>query len=268
LLETGEGDCRLNMAVDEALFQAYDSAVSLPVLRIYGWNPPALSIGLFQNPLEELDLVECRRRNIDFVRRMSGGGIIFHDKELTYSIVCSESDIQKACFAKEIYKYLCVFLIEAYRAMGLAAGFSLSSNKAPRSGWVCFQGREKYDIVIGGKKIGGNAQRRRRGLIFQHGSIPLYTRPGWLAGLLRGRLPDDCGSPYSLSQAAGRDITSEELKGYLIESFQKSFSARLIRDTLNPAEDGLRGQLLTRKYETDRWNLHADSNPDKAFVAQ
>lgn len=246
------------MALDEALFQAYDSASSLPVLRIYGWHPSAFSIGLFQDPLKELDLEACRGLNIGFVRRMSGGGIVFHDKELTYSIVCSERDIQSPCFAKETYRYLCAFLIRAYRAMGLEAGFSLLHDKTPKSGWVCFRSREKYDIVIGDKKIGGNAQRRSRGLIFQHGSIPLCPCPEKYDLLLKGKNPRASFRPYSLSQAAGREITFEEVKYNIIDSFQKSFSVGFIRDALNPAEDSLLKKLLACKYGTDRWNLYAD----------
>ena len=79
--------CYENMAVDEALMLShFENKGSAPVLRFYQWAPPAFSIGYFQNPQKEFHLDRLKTDNISFVRRLTGGGIIYHSDELTYSI--------------------------------------------------------------------------------------------------------------------------------------------------------------------------------------
>ena len=266
-IDTGEDTCYSNMAIDEALFQAYDVSCSMPILRIYRWSPPAFSIGISQDPAIEFDFKECDISGVGFVRRMTGGGIIFHDNELTYSIICSEKDIEGTYFAKEVYRALCSFLVQAYRAMGISAEFSLRAEKAPKSGWVCFKQKERYDIVIGGKKIGGNAQRRKHDLIFQHGSIPFQLNPERYQRFLRNKKVLDEHDACSLSQALKRDIGYDELRKNLLTAFKSSFSAELIYDTLTPAEESLRNYLIESKYSTKEWNFFKHVDSAKAFVA-
>jgi lipoyl(octanoyl) transferase len=266
-IDTGANDCYSNMAIDEALFQAYEPEHSLPIFRIYTWKPAAFSIGLSQNPELELDLTECGNSGIGFVRRMTGGGVIFHDKELTYSIVCSEKDTEKICFAKETYKFLCAFLINVYRSMGLDAEFSLKSDKAPKTGWVCFGRKEKYDIVIGGKKIGGNAQRRRRDLIFQHGSIPLDLDLGDYSRFLRRSHVLIQKDVCSLSQAMGRPVNCADIRGDVLEAFRKCFKTELFHDKLSPTEQGLQDHFIRTKYGTREWNIFGYADKAKASVA-
>jgi lipoyl(octanoyl) transferase len=267
LIDTGANDCYSNMAIDEALFQAYELERSVPVFRIYTWKPVAFSIGLSQNPESEFDLTECEKSGIGFVRRMTGGGVIFHDKELTYSIICSEKDIEKTYFAKEAYKFLCAFLIRAYRGMGLDAEFSLKSDKAPKKGWVCFRQKEKYDIVIGDKKIGGNAQRRKRDLIFQHGSIPFKLNPEKYQRFLKNRVVLEKNSACSLNQVMKKNIGQNELTENILSAFKQSFNADLVSDILNPAEQSLSGRLRQSKYVTEEWNFSRYVDEAKAFVA-
>jgi lipoyl(octanoyl) transferase len=266
-LDTGNGNPYVNMAVDEALMLAYDPCYSLPVLRIYGWLPASFSIGYSQDPVVELDLERCRKNGMLFVRRMTGGGVIFHGRGLTYSIVCSEHDIAKRCFAKEAYRFLCSFIVEAYNSMGLEAGFSLIADKPPGRGWVCFRERERYDIVINGKKIGGNAQRRKKGLIFQHGFIPLYPDIDRQSGFFNIKPAPAKYGACSLSEVAGRDIGYDEFKEIFICSFEKTFNTRLVKNTLNRAEKALWPALLKTKYSTREWNLSRHDGKDKALVA-
>jgi lipoyl(octanoyl) transferase len=266
-IDTGEGDCYSNMAIDEALFQAYEPGRSMPIFRIYAWNPAAFSIGFSQDPVTEFDLKECERSGIDFVRRMTGGGVIFHDKELTYSIVCSEKDIEKTYFAKEMYKTLCSFLIKAYQNMGIDAEFSLMADKPPKAGWVCFRHKERYDIVIGGKKLGGNAQRRRRDMIFQHGSIPFQLSPEKYRRFLKNKTVLDENDACSLNKVMADNISFCELKENLLAAFKESLGADLIDDALNPVEKSLRDGFLQSKYSTKEWNFFKNADKTKALVA-
>ena len=73
------------MALDEVLMGSanYD----IPILRLYGWQPPAVSIGYFQSMDEEVDVKKCKQMGIDVVRRITGGGAVLHESELTYSFI-------------------------------------------------------------------------------------------------------------------------------------------------------------------------------------
>src|SRR6185369_10479554 len=169
-----------NMAIDEALLRSFDPESSLPVLRLYGWNPPALSLGRFQKAAEVLNLERCRQDDITIVRRITGGGVIYHADELTYSIVCAPGQIPPAASVKDSFRVLTGFLLAFYRRLGLDAAYALDVAPAgtclgERTAF-CFAGKESFDILADGCKIGGNAQRRTKRLIFQHGSIPLVNR--------------------------------------------------------------------------------------------
>ena len=88
-----DADPYTNMAIDEALLQTYDFNKQMPVIRFYRWEKPAISIGVSQKPLEALNLPAMRTRNVSFVRRMTGGEGVYHDEEITYSLVCSKQDL-------------------------------------------------------------------------------------------------------------------------------------------------------------------------------
>jgi lipoate-protein ligase A len=159
-----------NMAIDEALLHSFDPALSLPVLRLYGWNPPALSLGRFQKAAEVLDMERCRDDGVAIVRRMTGGGVIYHADELTYSLVCAPGQIPPASSIKDSFRVLTGFLLAFYRALGLDAAYAVdAAPEGTRLGErtaFCFAGKESFDILANGRKIGGNAQRRLKGVIF------------------------------------------------------------------------------------------------------
>lgn len=189
LIDTGKCDGRTNMAIDEALLAEFDPASSLPVFRVYGWNPPALSLGRFQKPEEVLDLDRCRTMGVSVVRRVTGGGVIYHADELTYALVCSPGHLPDSGTVKGSFRSLTGFILDFYRHLGLDPSYA---SESPRPGErlgqrteFCFAGRESCDILVGGRKIGGNAQRRLRHAVLQHGSIPLVNRAAEGALFLR-----------------------------------------------------------------------------------
>ncbi len=162
-----------NMAVDETLFESCRKT-GIPAFRIYGWRPHAFSIGCSQKRSEVLFEEKCIQDNIPIVERLTGGGIIFHGDEVTYSIACSQREIGEIRSVKGGYKLLCSFLLNAYREYGLEPLFAIDlPNRSRDKSSFCFSSFEDYDIVVKGRKIGGNAQKRRRQDILQHGSIPL-----------------------------------------------------------------------------------------------
>ena len=90
LLITDDNTGAMNMAIDKAILVAHSNKKVPPTVRFFEWNPPAISIGYFQSLEEEVDLNNCRNLGVDYVRRITGGGAVFHENELTYSIVISE----------------------------------------------------------------------------------------------------------------------------------------------------------------------------------
>ena len=166
-----EGEGFYNMAADQALFLNY-SKTHIPILRIYSWKKPFITLGINQDPVRVL----TANNYLDFTHRITGGAAILHDQELTYSLVCSPQDLNLPSKVKESYKIICRFLIDFYSQLGLPADFAqniFAGKKLGDYGNFCFSSFEDYDLVIKGKKIGGNAQRRARAVIFQHGSIPI-----------------------------------------------------------------------------------------------
>src|SRR6266568_7439915 len=190
-VDTGPLDGPANMAIDEALLLNFDPVQSMPVLRLYGWQPPALSLGRFQQAEEVLDLGRCVTANVPVVRRITGGGVIYHGDELTYSLVCAPQQIPAAASVKASFRVLTSFLLCFYQKLGLDAAYAV--DHMPHGTCLgeradfCFAGKENYDILVNGKKIGGNAQRRMRSVIFQHGSIPLRDSVATGLGFLQKR---------------------------------------------------------------------------------
>ncbi len=264
LINTGFLTAPENMAIDESLLANFDPDSSPPILRLYGWDPPALSIGRFQDAAAQIDLERCRMDLVPLVRRITGGGAIYHSDELTYSVVCSSEQIGALSTVKESFRALTGFILEFYRKKGFEAAYAADIHQGEKNSGervpYCFAGREAFDILIRGRKIGGNAQRRERGIIFQHGSIPMINRS--LKGLsyMRDKRAELVESTVSIAECLGvcpavaadfRFLLAEELK----ESFCSSFSTTLFETPLSPDEKRKAASLLGKKYLDDRWNI-------------
>ncbi len=246
------------MAIDEALLRSFDPASSLPVLRLYGWNPPTLSLGRFQKASEVLDLERCCADGVAIVRRVTGGGVIYHADELTYSLVCAPEQIPTATSIKDSFRVLTGFLLAFYRALGLDAAYAVDAcPEGTRLGErtaFCFAGRESFDILANGRKIGGNAQRRLKGIIFQHGSIPLLNRAGIGLTYMREQSPEHAEDTASLVEC-GVNADRNCLIPEMTSAFSSYFDAALVSDTLSEREQADLEELLLNRYTKDSWNL-------------
>jgi lipoate-protein ligase A len=247
-----------NMAIDEALLRSFDPATSLPLLRLYGWDPPALSLGRFQKAAEVLDLEHCRADGVPVVRRVTGGGVIYHADEMTYSLVCSPAQIPPAASIKDSFRVLTSFLLSFYRSLGIDAAYALDT--APEGSRLgertpfCFAGKESFDILANGRKIGGNAQRRLKGVIFQHGSIPLQNRAVHGLTYMRDQSPEHAAGAASLAEFDIRR-NRDDLLHALTAAFGSSFGVTLQRGELTGAEQVDADTLRAGKYCSDQWNL-------------
>ena len=149
VLETGHNSGSWNMALDEVLI---NGVKEVPILKIYGWKPPCVSIGYFQSMNEEVNVEKCKQVGIDCVRRITGGGAVFHESELTYSFI-SRNYPQGIM---QSYEIVCEMLILTLKKLGFDAKFSPLN-----------------DIIVGGRKVCGNAQTRKNGAMLQHGTMLL-----------------------------------------------------------------------------------------------
>ncbi len=274
IIDTGPQEPFTNMAFDEAILRGYELHSSPPTLRIYGWKPSGISLGYSQDPEEVLDIEACLNESMPFVRRITGGGIILHGDELTYSLVCSKEDLRLPARVVSSYKIICSFLISFYKALGIEAEFASDSSSdethPQRPSALCFAAKEKYDIVINGKKIGGSAQKRSKDIIFQHGSIPLSIDMRRASSLLCKKADTgDIHDSTSLQEVLGRRMSTPELSEILIRSFIRSFNVAPSAGRLSSAEHEIFMDLKTLKYASADWNYNRIDNAYRtALVGQ
>jgi lipoate-protein ligase A len=259
IIDTGPLPGPANMAVDEALLTAFTASDSAsPVLRLYGWEPPALSLGRYQRAAEVLDLPRCADAQVPIVRRITGGGVIWHADELTYSIVCAPRHLPAGLSVKESFRALTSFLIRFYELLGIPAAWARyadggSETLGERTAF-CFAGRESYDILIDGRKIGGNAQRRLKNTVFQHGSIPLHNRVAEGVGFMREK-PAGIGAATTSLGDEGIVTSRDDLAALLARAFREAMGVEAVVDRLTGDEQRLADRLEQEKYRDERWNL-------------
>jgi lipoate-protein ligase A len=250
LLETGFHRAAFNMGLDEALLRSVAEGRSLPTLRFYGWAPPAVSIGYFQGLHEEVDATACKTAGIDVVRRITGGGAVFHHHEVTYSIVLPLSHPLARPNILDSYRLLLGGIIEGLSILGIEAEF------APIN-----------DIIAGGKKISGNAQTRKLGCLLQHGTIILDVDVDRMFTVLkvpqektRGKLIEDIKSrvtsiKHCLPQS--ESMSFETLYATTIQSLKKGFAKALnlalVSSVPTEAELQLAEQLAQEKFSSQTW---------------
>jgi len=220
------------MELDNLIFNRYLED-HIPVLRIYSWEAPSFTYGFSQSPEEEINLERCLADKIGVAKRITGGGILFHDNEITYSFACDKHDVGEPEGVFVSYREICAFLINFYQSLNLSTSFALEKNDfryRSVSSSLCSASYEKYDIIINGKKIGGNAQRRKRRAIFQHGSIPLAINWDFVNRYIRC-LPEDITSHVTCLSKELVDCPKKSLlEDKLINAFAKNFRVNFIEE--------------------------------------
>jgi lipoate-protein ligase A len=165
------------MARDEALLAAVGRGDSPPTLRLYEWTPPTVSLGYFQ-PFALFESLEPPAGALAVVRRLTGGGAILHDQELTYALTLPVSHRLLAQGADRLYEIAHRAITSCLTAVGsVPAPCGVTDDSGPRRGpFFCFARRHRFDLLVGSDKLAGSAQRRAGGTVLQHGSIILGNR--------------------------------------------------------------------------------------------
>ena len=239
------------MALDEALAESV-RAGGLPFLRFYFWEPATLSLGRFQNLQSGLT---DEARDLPLVRRPTGGGGIWHADELTYSLGCVQDDLG-VTGVKASFELLCGFLVQAWRSLGWNASFAkdAASDRSVLGAFTpaCFAGQEEYDILVAGKKLGGNAQRRDRTSIFQHGSLPRVLDRAALDRLFLEGFRPDAASTTDLAEC-GWAGSSRDLIPVLASAFRGRLAVEWREGSPTEAEVHRAGVLVSERFADPSW---------------
>jgi lipoate-protein ligase A len=246
LLLTDFADAYSNMSIDESIMVHVAQNMSPPTIRLYGWQPPAVSIGYFQGMEEEIDLRKCKELGVDYVRRITGGGAVFHESEVTYSFAIHQKNSLIPKNVLDSYKMICSGIIEGLKDLKIKAEF------VPLN-----------DILVNGKKISGSAQTRRNHAILQHGTVLLDTDVNKMFSILKvpsEKLKDKLISNVkervtSIKEVLLEDVRFEDICSSLASGFEKALNIELVQGELSETEMNLAHEIKRDRYSNSDWNL-------------
>ena len=222
LWQDGCHPAALNMAIDEALLLTA-SARGVPVVRFYTWEAAdAVSIGYVQK-------AEAVPTGSEFVRRPTGGGVVYHDHDFTYSVAIPAGHWLTGLDRTQSYDWINRSVQEGLRSLQLVADLADEeiAGHVDRSTMVCFTNPTKYDLLLAGRKIAGSAQRRTREGILHQGSLH-FGRP----------LP----------------VPRDQLATAIQAGLADTMNLRLAAFAPNADLLSLAQELADQKYATDAWN--------------
>lgn len=230
------------MALEEVLID-HVAATGRPTMRFWRWDPSAATIGRFQDVEAEVDLEYCHLHGIDVVRRMSGGGAVFHDagREFVYSITAPEDMFPRG-------------VVEGYstvldRVVGALAQMRME-------GWV----KDDNNLMVGDRKVSGNSQRRSRGVLQVHGTVLVDADESTMFSVLKAR----AGQPVEGRATPSRHhpVVGLSSLGKLsyIEAYETVQAAllkgeRWVATSWSEEELTQAEGLVATKYGVDSWNL-------------
>jgi lipoate-protein ligase A len=240
------------MSVDEAVLTARIAEKVPNTLRLYRWQPSAVSIGRNQQVQDWVYLDTARELGVDVVRRPSGGGTVYHDceGEVTYSVTANASSLGNSGDITAVYQKIYGAVTDALRLLGVPADFNGGDAK------------NCPNLTVGGKKISGSSQTLSRGYVLQHGTLLRNVDIDKMFSLLR--LKDtSCTQAAdfarnkitSVEQMLGHKISPDTLANALKQGFKAILKIQLQEATLTPYEQELAEILYEDKYSTKEWNL-------------
>lgn len=242
-LVIGKGDVYWNMAVDEAMLVLHEKGLIPNTLRIYIMKPSGVTFGYFQRIEDAINLEFLRSRNMDYTRRITGGGAVYHDMngEITYSVVAKIDNISWDIL--ESYKIICQGIVYAIEEFGLKAEY-----------------RPINDVLVNGKKISGSAQARKKQSLLQHGTLMYNTDLNILSNAIK--IPREKMLAHGIKSIRERVTTLSIELGYnpgykrvvkaLINGFKKALNIEFERRKLTPMEI-MYAKKLVRKYRSKEW---------------
>ena len=262
LIRSGIASGAANMAVDEAMLEAVQSDSAPATLRLYRWEPPALSLGYAQS-IDDVDLPALEHHGWDLVRRPTGGKAILHTDELTYSVVAPADHRLVQGGVLESYHRISKGLIHGLELLGVTVEVApeIPGDDAAETNPVCFEVPSAYEITAGGKKLVGSAQVRRRGGVLQHGTIPLRGDIGRICHALAFDSANERERAAvrvrqraaTIEQLAERPVTWNEASDALIRGFTEALELSLVPGELSAEELQRASELQAERQLGTEW---------------
>ena len=235
-----------NMAADETILRSYADGNSLPTLRIYGWEKPAVSLGYFQDAEKsKIDQEYCRNLDIEIVRRPTGGRAVVHGWDITFSVAIGERDIPNDFHSVlGSHTWLMKGIIAGFQELGIQAEMGSSERSASRGqSQDCFAHTADCDVRVGKEKVAGAAQVRKWGAILEQGSIP-YEPP----------TIDVFGkSTQGPKSTVLAEIPFKAARMAMVVGFEKALGLHFVATTLSRAETESAFRLARKKYASAEW---------------
>lgn len=223
-------------AVDEAILECHSRGLVGDTLHFYARSRPTVSIGYFQKVGDAVDAEECSRRGVSLVRRRSGGSCIFTDQgQLIYAVVLPASAIGSG---EGSFALVCEPIARALRSLGVDA-----------------RHRPVNDIEVGGRKVSGSAQLRRRGSVLQHGTVLVDADVETMDAVLRPSPLPPSARIATLTSLLGSRVDPDRVKDAMVRELSQSFSVSLNRQPLSRCEEECIDELVRTRYGRDEWNL-------------
>jgi len=251
------------MALDEAILASVSAGNAPPMLRLYAWTPPCLSLGYGQHA-READSTRLALRGWDMVRRPTGGRAILHADELTYSLALPIDDPLAQENLIESYRQISRALLIALDRLGAQAQADrpeTDTTQPPNP--ICFETPSHYEITVEGCKLVGSAQVRRKQGILQHGTLPLTGDIARICDVLV--YPDEAARSVAKADVHTRALTLEEALGVSVDwqtvaeavaqGFADAFDLTLTLDALTPAEWDQAERLTAEVYANPDWTF-------------
>ena len=256
-LNTGFRDGPMNMSIDRAILEGVERGTSPPTVRVFGWTPPTVSAGHSQDVARELDMDACARAGVGVVRRPTGGRAVLHAGELTYAVVGPSGEPPLGASIMETYLAIARALLAGLRELGAGGELArVGAETRARGGDAsppCFAGAGRFEVIVGGRKLVGSAQRRVGNAVLQHGSLLIDGSHAELADLLRIASEERRRSirlsleqkTTDLTSILGRPVEFAEVAAAVARGFELAWGTELVPGDLSHTEAEEAGRLAT-----------------------
>ena len=231
-------DGPLNMSLDEVM-QEQALRDGMAHLRFYQWSQPTVSLGYFQSYADRQQ--HLKSRNCSVVRRPTGGGAIVHDRELTYCFALAVSN-RFSVDHRQLYRAFHQSLLRALSDWDVAGQIQAeqSSTTTAPPPFLCFQRHARDDLLLHGQKIAGSAQRRRAGVLLQHGSVTLAK------SAFAPEIP-------GIGELAGIGITPAELAHSWLSQLVDQLQFQVERRDIGSHEEKRATCIVSKRYGSADW---------------